>query len=190
MFKKKAILIFLIIMNFMMAFYPGTSFSQNVKDSTKTESIAVKTDTSVVQPFTMTKSPLLAFGLSIIPGAGQIYVGSYWKAPLLLGGACALAYSVYYFNRNYQDTYNKYEEINSKHDPANNNTLDSIRLYREFYRDNRDMSAFYLLGVYIIAAVDAYVGAHLYDFNVSDNFTFMLAPDPRFGVRANFYLKW
>ena len=40
---------------------------------------------------------------------------------------------------------------------------------REFYRDNRDMSAFYLLGVYVLATVDAYVGAHLFDFDVSDD---------------------
>jgi len=49
-----------------------------------------------------------------------------------------------------------------------------LKANKEFNRDNRDMMAFYLLGVYIISAVDAYVGAHLYDFNVDDELSYKM----------------
>ena len=43
---------------------------------------------------------------------------------------------------------------------------------REFYRDNRDVYLFYLVLAYFLNIVDAYVDAHLFDFDVSeDKFT-------------------
>ena len=39
---------------------------------------------------------------------------------------------------------------------------------REFYRDQRDQFYLYAGLVYLINIVDAYVDAHLFDFDVSD----------------------
>ncbi len=65
-----------------------------------------------------------------------------------------------------------------------------LKLEKEFYRDLRDKDAFYLFGVYIISAIDAYVGAHLYDFNVSDNLSFNISPDLNQGVLLQMTYKW
>ncbi len=178
---------FLIFLLLLSAVDLGDSYSQ---DSTQTT--ASEKDTSRVKLFEMQKSPLLAVGFSLIlPGAGQVYVGSYWKAPLFLGGACALGYSIYYFNGKFQNTQNLYDLVKSENNQEKNKfTLDSLSRYKEYYRDNRDMSAFYLLGVYILAAVDAYVGAHLYDFSVSDDLTFIITPDIRYGTGINLMIRW
>ena len=40
---------------------------------------------------------------------------------------------------------------------------------RDFYRDERDKFAFYFALTYLLNIVDAYVGASLYNFEVTDN---------------------
>jgi hypothetical protein len=181
-FSPKFLIINLILIGII-------SFRSPAQESS--DSVDLSRDTSKVKLFEMQKSPLLAVGLSLLlPGSGQVYVGSYWKAPLFLGGACALGYTIYYFNRKYWDTQNLYDIIKSENNDDNLFMLDSLRRYKEYYRDNRDMSAFYLLGVYILAAVDAYVGAHLYDFTVSDDFTFIITPDIRYAPGISLMIKW
>ncbi|MEY5131293.1 MAG: hypothetical protein RL734_1360, partial [Bacteroidota bacterium] len=49
---------------------------------------------------------------------------------------------------------------------------------KEFYNNARDINGLWLLGIYGIAAVDAYVGAHMLEFDVSDNLSFNILPDP------------
>jgi len=178
---------YFIILLLLSAVEVNYSYSQDSTGTTRTEK-----DTSKVKLFEMQRSPLLAVGLSLLlPGSGQVYVGSYWKAPLFLGGACALGYSIYYFNGKFQNTQNQYDIVKSENNPEKNNfKLDSLRRYKEYFRDNRDMSAFYLLGVYILAAVDAYVGAHLYDFTVSDEFTFIITPSFKYSPGINLMISW
>ncbi len=124
--------------------------------------------------FQMSKSPMGAVWRSfIIPGLGQVYVESYWKAPLFFGAAVGLVGLIIYNNNLYQDFAGQIDNLVEPSD----NQLRILKSQREFYRDQRDMSAFYLLGVYVLSAVDAYVGAHLYDFNVDDNISARIAPD-------------
>lgn len=135
--------------------------------------------------YEMTKSPTGAIYRSLIlPGWGQWYVESYWKAPIFLAGALGLYGSIIYNHiefRNYADLLEGMEKSNPEYDI----TL----LRREFFRDNRDMSGFYLIGVYVLATVDAYVGAHLFDFEVDESLSIGLIPDamnPRLGVVIRF----
>ena len=44
---------------------------------------------------------------------------------------------------------------------------DNYLLNRDFYRNERDSFAWYLGALYFLNLVDAYVGANLYDFDVS-----------------------
>ena len=46
---------------------------------------------------------------------------------------------------------------------------DFRRREREFYRDNRDVNIAYFIGVQILSMIDAYVGAHLFDFDVDNS---------------------
>jgi hypothetical protein len=140
------------------------------------------TDTVISTDFKMQKSPTGAIWRSLVlPGWGQYYVESYWKAPIFTGAAAFMIYRIVYFHNNFMDYADRVDALKSElvrlklEDPENPKiyeieyrTLPVEKNRREYYRDNRDMSGFYLLGVYALATVDAYVGAHLFDFDVSD----------------------
>lgn len=137
---------------------------------------------------TMTKSPVLALALSLIPGLGQMYVESYWKAPIFFGGfGTAVGFTVY--------NSSKYNEANTLYTNADADTTitagakDIFLRQREIYRDLRDVSIVAIVGVIGLAAIDAYVGAHLFDFDVSDEFKASLQLDP-FRQRINLAIRW
>lgn len=134
----------------------------------------------------MTKSPSGAIWRSLaLPGWGQIYVETYWKAPIFFAAAGTLAYLIIDNHSKYSDYEDRLSKM-SKEDPDYKN----IKLYRELHRDNRDMSGFFLLGVYILAAVDAYSGAHLYDFEVNSNISLQMNIRPYPFPAAGFFLKF
>jgi hypothetical protein len=111
--------------------------------------------------FVMQKSPWGAVARSaIIPGLGQFYNESYWKIPVIWGVGALFISGWVYNNNLYKDYKNLFIET------GNNNYLS----YRDFYRDQRDNFTIYLVLLYILNLVDAYVDAHLYDFNVEEDF--------------------
>lgn len=140
----------------------------------------------------MTKSPSEALWKSIIPGWGQYYNEEYWKAPILFGAAVGLGGLIYYYNSEFNSYTDQLEaatktgtkiaienpdNLGDTYFPIKKNLLTDLEIRqlkgnKEVNRDNRDMMAFYLLGVYVISAVDAYVGTHLYDFNVDDELSY------------------
>jgi len=156
--------------------------SINTNDSIKVQDSSFKQlqDIIVKQPikeknFEMTKSPLGAIWRSIVlPGWGQIYVENYWKAPLFFSAFGACIYLTLDNHFKFIDASDIYDRTKEKN--PNDPMLPILKNRREFYRDNRDQSAFFLVGVYIIAAIDAYVGAHLYDFDISDDFSLKIVP--------------
>ncbi len=114
------------------------------------------------------KSPSLAMLMSaLLPGAGQVYVHRYITIPIIWGFG-------YYFAKSWVDQNNRYHEwsdsvaVSVRADTLHKGS-DYFRSIRDFYRDDRDKFAFYIAIVYILNIVDAYVGASLYSFDVSDN---------------------
>lgn len=114
------------------------------------------------------KSSTLAMLLStIVPGSGQIYVKRYITVPLIWGFG-------YYFARSWSkqnDQYGVYRDLyeqSVKADTVNRTGDLRLRNVRDLYRDDRDRFAFYIAITYILNIVDAYVGASLYSFDVSD----------------------
>ncbi|MDD3125655.1 MAG: DUF5683 domain-containing protein [Candidatus Kapabacteria bacterium] len=133
------------------------------------------THTTKAEVFKMQKSPTGAIVRSLIlPGWGQYYVESYWKIPLFLGAAGTCAYFIIDNNNSFNAKKDQIAKLASEN--PNDPYLDLYKRQREVYRDNRDQATFFLAGVYILAAVDAYVGAHLFDFDVSDKISFNLVP--------------
>ena len=125
------------------------------------DSNSVKIDTS---KFVMKKSAWGAVLRSaVIPGFGQFYNESYWKIPVVWGFLGWFAYQWNTANNkyiNYRDLYNG----NVSTDGSRN----SLYLeYREFYKDQRDLFAVFIGLTYLLNLVDAYVDAHLFDFDVS-----------------------
>jgi len=125
--------------------------------------------------YAMKKSPTKALIYSVIPGMGQVYVESYWKAPVFAGAAGFLVYNIVHYNRLFEET--KLEILDLEKEGADITDITAAKNTREFHRDNRDQSILWLMGVYTISAIDAYVGAHLFDFNVDDNLTLNYYPD-------------
>jgi hypothetical protein len=125
-----------------------------------------QTTASVSTTATMTKSPTEALLKSIIPGWGQIYVESYWKAPIFFGGAAYCVTLAIVQGTRFDSTESQYNKLDASQKA---NVFGSFLLrQREFYRDTRDAFIIAAAAVWAISAIDAYTGAHLFDFDVSD----------------------
>jgi hypothetical protein len=101
----------------------------------------------------------------VLPGAGQIYNESYWKAPVVWGFGAYFYWAYHKQDQNYKiyrDQYaaSVYADSTHKGDP------DLLRIRRSYY-DDRNRFGWYIALTYLIAVVDAYVDASLYNFEVS-----------------------
>lgn len=149
-----------------------TMFARKV-DSLGVDSLKADTNMTVVKPkepvikkFRMRKSPTTAVLLSaVLPGAGQFYNESYWKVPIIGGLVGYFGYEYFRNNNLYKDYRDDYAASQTEINPDGDINLKTLR---EFYRDQRDDFVWYFLIVYVINMVDAYVDAHLFDFDVRD----------------------
>jgi len=114
---------------------------------------------------------------TFIPGAGQIANRKYWKAPVVWGGMAYCISSIDY-NLTQLDAARAHL-IELENNPATDfNTLQSARSEEAFYRRNRDLSWFALVGVHALSILDAHVDANLLSFDVSENLALRLRPVP------------
>lgn len=114
---------------------------------------------------------------TFIPGAGQIANRKYWKAPVVWGGMAYCISSIDY-NLTQLDAARAHL-IELENNPATDfNTLQSARSEEAFYRRNRDLSWFALVGVHALSILDAHVDANLLSFDVSENLALHLSPVP------------
>jgi len=114
----------------------------------------------------MKKSPTGAMLRSaVFPGWGQYYNESYWKIPIIWGVSAWFIYL--WIDRD--DNYQVYRELynNSLDESSNGNS--NYKNLRDFFRDDRDLFAVYLGLTYFLNLIDAYVDAHLFDFDVGIN---------------------
>ena len=157
-------IIFIGLLFFFLGSY--TVFSQkkttaplNPKDTLKSIDI---------DPWTPAKA---AFYSAILPGLGQAYNKKYWKIPIVFG---AIGTSLYYYidsnkkYHQYRDAYKRRLEgfIDDEFDYLDNSRLISAQ---KFYQRNRDLSALFVVGFYVLNIVDANVDAALIQFNVNEN---------------------
>ena len=120
---------------------------------------------------------------TIFPGAGQIYNGSYWKAPIVMGAFASMAYMVDWNNRGYKRFKLAYElrmdGDDNTHDEFHNNpntTAEDLRKYKDNYRRNRDLCIILTGACYLLNLVDAHVEAHMKDYDISDDLSVSLEP--------------
>jgi hypothetical protein len=108
----------------------------------------------------MQKSPWGAVGRSaILPGWGQFYNESYWKIPIIWGLGAWFVYGWVQNNDDYKSNRDLYNETGTE----------LYRQRRDFYRDQRDNFTIYLVLLYLLNLVDAYVDAHLFDFSIEES---------------------
>lgn len=138
---------------FLLLTFYTTSYSQDTENN-------ISNETTSDTVFVMSKSPWGAVARSaVIPGWGQFYNESYWKIPVIWGTAAWFVYNWVDNNNHYNDYKSLYQSSESEY----------YRRLRNFYRDQRDKFTIYLGLLYLLNLVDAYVDAHLFDFNVNEN---------------------
>ena len=144
------------------------------------------------------KSPLKASLLStFIPGAGQIYNGKYWKAPIVWGGFARLIwmYDIYSKRHNFYNQILIYKDRGGTDQPlidyvelTNNEfsqfsgtqlaamTIGTVSGYSEDMRKRRQQVIIGSAVFYLFQIVDASVDAHFSTFDVSDDLTLIIQP--------------
>ena len=101
---------------------------------------------STVAKITIEKSPSGAMLRSaLVPGWGQLYNDQKLKALLVAAGEMALIGNAIYYN-----------QLAVKSQTENE---------RGFYQDLRGQFLWWLLGLHLLSVLDAYVDAHLWDFD-------------------------
>ena len=116
---------------------------------------------------------------ALIPGGGQIANRKYWKAPLVWGGVAWCISTIDYNQkalRAARTTLIELEESDPATIPNYGTVLQSARSEEAFYRRNRDLSWFALLGVHALSVLDAHVDANLLTFDVSENLALLIRP--------------
>lgn len=141
-------------------------------------------DTVAGKEYVMSKSPTTAVLLSIVPGGGQWYNEQYWKIPLFAGVAGYFIYRVIYYQNLFLDKAAEADAVSMF-----DSRYPILKQQRESYRDNRDLNAAYFIGVEILGMIDAYVGAHLFDFDVDDDVSSRLYFDP-LNTAVGFSVRW
>jgi hypothetical protein len=151
--------------------------SNSVFSQQKTDAPLIAKDTlkSVdIDPLTPAKA---AFYSAILPGLGQAYNKKYWKIPIVYG---AIGVSLYYYidsNKLYHQYRDAYKRRLEGFNDDEFSYLDESRLIsaQKFYQRNRDLSALFVVGFYVLNIIDANVDAALIQFNVNENLS--MRPD-------------
>lgn len=149
----------------------------------------INLESSVWEP-----EPRLAVWFSLLfPGGGQIYNHKYWKLPIVYGGYVGCIYALTWNQSTYMDYKNAYVDImdddpntksyedflppNYQIDTDTETWLkDVFKQRKNKYRRYRDLSIFAFAGMYIVAAIDAYVDAELSHFDISPDLSLNIEP--------------
>jgi hypothetical protein len=185
--------ILLIVLGIPFSESPGQTDSvRHIRDTTIVvapggrDTVLPRVNYSDSGAFHPTKSPWLAVGLSAaVPGVGQIYDERYWKAPVIWGVGGYWVYEWIKQNDKYTEFRDRYQASLSESGGGNSRFRD----LRDFYHDERDRFAWFLGGLYLLNLVDAYVGAHLYDFDVGPSLS-QNDHSPAPGIRASIRFKF
>jgi hypothetical protein len=136
-------------------------------------------------------SPAKAAILSAaLPGLGQAYNKKYWKIPIVYAGFAGLGFWVGKNVKNYR-TYRDAYALRLDGDSLtidrfeNELSAQDIKVYKDFYKRNLDLSIILTAVWYALNIVDAAVDAHLFEFDVSDNLSMRVEPVMQYHGRNN-----
>ena len=159
---------------FLVPFLLFVSFqlcAQEQVDSTKVE-------TKVVKEKWIPK-PKRAALLSLIPGAGQFYNRkyAYLKVPVIYGAFAGIGY---WANDN-QNQYERYRDayelaVNGETHEFGNASTDDIKRARDNFDKFRQRTYITLGAIYLAQILEAYVAAHLIDFDIDEDISIQFKP--------------
>lgn len=157
-----------------------------------------------------------AWYAAVCPGLGQIYNRQYWKLPLVYGGFVGLGYAVSRLDANYAAYHKAYVHITDS-DPnttAYNDVMNGVVLtdankdyytrvfknYQDSYRRYRDLCIAGIGVWYLLTVLDAYVDAHMRNYDITPDLSFKIAPavltpslrqetETALGIKCKFSIK-
>lgn len=142
---------------------------------------------------------------AILPGAGQIYNGSYWKLPIVYGAFMGCGYAISWTSNRYTnykmaylDLYNDIQAETVSEDAGKSyiavmpsgytlervggasTWLNTLKNRQSTYHRYRDYSILATIVVYALSLIDAYVDAQLFDYDISPDLSINLEPQIHF----------
>jgi hypothetical protein len=119
----------------------------------------------------------------ILPGAGQAYNKKYWQVPIVWAGVGTAGGVMLYFNGEYKGYKDAYRErllaeieMREPQDKFPKYSTNSLHTYRDRYNRYRQLSIFAFALTWLANSAQAYVGAQLKDFDVSDDLSISIVP--------------
>lgn len=138
-----------------------------------------------------------AYYSGLLPGLGQIYNKKIWKVPFVYAGFGAGGFAIYYYAQRTRIFTNEYlarnrpgwGEIDSR---LRSFSTPSLLTARRLAQKNLQIAIMGTIGWYLVNMIDAFIDAHLIDFDVSDDLSLRLTPIlvPSNHGRANLSLNW
>lgn len=138
--------------------------------------------------------PMRATWLSVLcPGLGQIYNRRYWKLPIVVGAYMGLVYATSWNNTMLTDYTKAYNDL-MDNDPDTRSYMNFFapgvqesqlsqtwlknifQSRKNYFRRNRDLCIVGMIGVYLLAIIDAYVDASLAHFDISPTLSLQWSP--------------
>lgn len=121
----------------------------------------------------------------ILPGWGQAYNREFWKIPIVYGALGTVAGFFVYNDTWYKRTRDAYDIRLNRNSTADTALIhpkleplstQSLSVYRNAFRRDRDYSALYFIITWSLNIVDATVFAHLKEFDVSEDLSLKINP--------------
>ena len=114
----------------------------------------------------------------IIPGAGQIYNGRWWKAPLVWAGEGAVLYYLLDQISTYDDLNSCYTSlVNNETNPqcGSINSVGTAFSARQSARSNVELAWVFMGLAHLLNAFEAFIDRHLMNFDTSEDLSYFRA---------------
>ncbi|MBB6611903.1 hypothetical protein H7F15_12700 [Pontibacter sp. Tf4] len=126
---------------------------------------------------------------AVVPGMGQAYNKAYWKMPIVYATGAVLAYFWIDNHTKYKDfeqallirldgdstTVDKFVNEGYYSESRSNGTA-NLKRAKDYYRRNRDLTILLSVAAYGLQIAEAYVHAHMKEFDISDNLALKVQP--------------
>lgn len=158
-------------------YFSGIGYSQ-IADTVQTVQPNLEIEKVKVQKHkTKWPDPKKAILFSIIPGGGQIYNKRFWKAPIVYG---AFAVNIYFITTSRKSYLEFSTALNLARQGLPNDfpgaNLTVLKGNRDIANKNMQQSYLVGIGIYLLQATEAFVDAHLRDFDVSEDLSMTIKP--------------
>lgn len=116
----------------------------------------------------------------IIPGTGQIYNKRWWKAPIIYGALGGMIYLIDYNSQNYNRVRValdlKRQDLPHEFSGTSIDSESALLRIRNNFDKNLQLSYIGLIFVYMLNGIEAYVDAHLMNFDVDEDISMRIKP--------------